>query len=68
MRKEETVSGPCVMGSLSPTNLSDQSEAMANDPTGTHFCQSASWNYLSGVNAGRLFINEVRKKSLTTKK
>lgn len=31
------VSGLCVMGSLSPTNLSDQSEAMANDPTGTHF-------------------------------
>lgn len=26
------VSGSCVMGSLSPTNLSDQSEAMANDP------------------------------------
>lgn len=27
----------------------------------THFCQSASWNYLSGANSGSLFINEVRK-------
>lgn len=29
------VSGPCVTGSLSPTNLTDQSEATANDPKGT---------------------------------
>lgn len=58
MRKKEMPSGSCVIGSFSATNLSDQSETKATDPTGTPIFNIMQIGEMEVIFDKAAFLNE----------